>query len=162
LAEAAFRLICPDDDAFIQQIAGWYLLEWKIPLDKTVQKLKAVAADNSQFQILMTLNNKPIAAAGLYHHVGLLDKEPRFKIHANWLALVYTIPEMRGQGFGGAICNHVVNRAKELGVSEIHLFTDTAERLYQRLGWTPEERIRYGERNIVVMQKLLKPINLVG
>ena len=148
-----FAPVSPDDTFMIEQIAGWYFDEWKIPVDKTKAKLKAVTADSSQFQISMALDSNPIATGGLYNHVGLLDKEPRFSVYKNWLVLVYTIPDRRHQGYGALLCNYIQEHAKNLGIDKINLFTDTAEQLYRRLGWKEIERLNIGQRNIVVMEK---------
>jgi len=150
-----FQIVNPNDNNLLELISGWYLSEWKIPKDKTIERLKSFADDSSQFQVLMTLEGIPIATGGLYNHVGLLDKEPRFGMYKNWLALVYTIPEKRHQGFGALICNYIQDCSKKRNVKEMFLFTDTAERLYTRLEWTVLERLRLGERNIVVMKKQL-------
>ncbi|HTN21655.1 MAG TPA: GNAT family N-acetyltransferase [Pelobium sp.] len=150
-----FQILRPNDQATFQLIADWYLSEWKIPSDKTIQRLETITADNSQFQILMTLEGTPISTGGLYNHIGLLDKEPRLKIHKHWLALVYTIPEKRHQGYGALICKHIQDHSKSLGIDTVHLFTDTAENLYKRLGWTETERLAIGDRNVVVMKKEL-------
>ena len=101
----------------------------------------------------MTLDNIPVTTGGLYNHVGLINKEPRFEIYKNWLALVYTLPDMRHKGFGALICNYIHDYSKKLGVKEMHLYTDTAERLYERLGWNVLERLFVDKRNIVVMKK---------
>lgn len=148
-----FQIVQPNDQATFQLIADWYLSEWKIPRDKTIQRLQTITADNSQFQILMTLNGIPISTGGLYDHVGLLDKEPRLKIHKHWLALVYTIPDKRHQGYGALICKHIQDVSKKIGLDTLYLFTDTAEELYKRLGWTEMERLAMGDRKIVVMKK---------
>lgn len=148
-----FQLLQPNDSNTIQLIADWYLSEWNIPQEKTIHRLNTIATDHSQLQVIMTLDNVPISTAGLYHHVGLLDKEPRFKIYKDWLAQVYTIPNMRHQGFGALICNYLQDYSKRLGVKEMYLFTDTAEALYTRLGWYPLERLPLGKRNIVVMKR---------
>jgi GNAT superfamily N-acetyltransferase len=148
-----FQIVQSTDESIIRLIAGWYLSEWNIPMERTIQKLNTVRGDNSQFQVIITLDTIPIATAGLYHHVGLLDKEPRFRIYRNWLALVYTIPQKRRQGIGALICNYVTDYSKKMGVKEMHLYTDTAENLYKRLGWHHLERLSLGERNIVVMKK---------
>lgn len=150
-----FKIVQPNDTATFQLIADWYLSEWKIPVDKTIQKLQTVTTDASQFQILMSLDGIPISTGGLYNHVGLLDKEPRLKVYKNWLALVYTIPGKRHQGFGKLICKHIQDHSKNLGIDTMYLFTDTAERLYKRLGWTEMERLSMGNRNVVVMNKEL-------
>lgn len=150
-----FQIVQPADESTIRVIAEWYLREWNIPEDKTIQKLKSFTRDGSQFHVLLKLNNDPIATGGHYHHVGLLDQEPRFKVYKNWLALVYTIPGRRGQGLGALLCEYIERLSKDRGIKELFLFTDTAERLYARLGWNELERLTLGERNIIVMKKEL-------
>lgn len=151
-----YQTIRPDDDKNIELIAKWYLSEWNIAARTTIEKIKNLSAENYEFQVLMTLDNKPVATGGLYNHVGLLDKVPRLKIYKNWLALVYTTPKNRNQGLGASICTHIQNHAKALGLKEIHLFTHTAENLYKRLEWHQLERFALGDKDIVVMQKELK------
>ena len=54
---------------------------------------------------------------------------------------VYTPPERRGRGFGGAVTAAVSQAAKAAGVAEVLLYTDlanpTSNALYQRLGYEP-------------------------
>jgi GNAT superfamily N-acetyltransferase len=154
-----FYIVQPNDMTTFQLIADWYLSEWKIPIDKTIQRLRTITTDNSQFQILMTLDGTPISTGGLYDHVGLLDKEPRLKIYKNWLALVYTIPDKRHRGYGALICKHIQDHSKNLGIDTMYLFTDTAEQLYKRLGWNEMERLSMDSRNIVIMRKELRNDN---
>ncbi len=155
MTDIKYQIITSDDNENIALIADWYLSEWNIPIQTTIEKIKKLSADNYEFQVIMTLDNKPIATGGLYNHVGLLDKEPRLKIYKNWLALVYTKPEDRGKGLGALICNHIQDHSKDLGLKEIYLFTHTAENLYKRLGWQQLERLVLGDKNIVVMKKEL-------
>jgi len=150
-----FHLVNAEDNEIIELISDWYLREWNIPKNKTLQKIRSFAGDKFQFQVVMTIDNIPVSTGGLYDHVALLDKEPRFRIYKNWLALVYTIPEKRRHGFGALICNYIQEHAKELGIKGMHLFTDTAERLYTRLGWNKLEQIILGKRNITIMKKQL-------
>lgn len=147
-----FQILQQNDLHIHQLIAAWYLSEWKIPAHTTIQKLQNITVDNSQAQILMTLEGIPISTGGLYHHVGLHDREPRFKIYQNWLALVYTIPDYRHKGYGGLLCKYIQEYAKGIGVDTLYLFTDTAERLYQRLGWTEMEKLSLGLRTITTMK----------
>jgi len=153
MSKIAFHLVQPNDLPTFELIAGWYLSEWKIPVDKTIENLQTITADHSQFQVLMTLDGVPIATGGVYNHVGLLDKEPRLKIYQNWLAKVYTIPDKRHQGYGALICNYIRDHSKKIGIDTMYLFTDTAEQLYKRLGWIEMERLNIGERNVVIMKK---------
>ncbi len=71
------------------------------------------------------------------------------------MAHVYTTPDQRGKGYGAIICKFIQDQSKNLGFDKIHLFTDTAERLYKRLGWLENERLTINDRNIIVMNKEL-------
>ncbi|HQQ99064.1 MAG TPA: GNAT family N-acetyltransferase [Cyclobacteriaceae bacterium] len=153
MSDIHFSIVQPGDTDAFQRIAGWYLEEWKIPVGRTIERLQVITADPTQFQLMMTLDGVPIATAGLYHHVSLLDHAPHLKKFPHWLALVYTIPDQRKKGYGAILCSQIQQIAKAKGVDVIYLFTDTAERLYERLGWHETERIQYGERNVVVMSK---------
>ena len=155
MAEINFHILTQEDQDKFQLIAYWYLDYWKIPTDKSIKKLEKVTASESEFHVLMTLDNVPIATGGLHHHTGLQDKVPRFKMYKDWLALVYTIPVERGKGYGALLCNYITHLAKERAIEKIYLFTDTAENLYQRLGWSVLEKVAMGERNVTVMNVVI-------
>lgn len=158
VSNVLFEKIKPEDTALIHLIADWYLKEWHIPAGTTIQKLSIPATEAVPFQIIMSIDNVPIATGGLYYHVALLDREPKFNIYGPWLALVYTTTENRNKGYGALLCKKIEELAKELKLKEIFLFTHTAESLYISLGWIPFERIAIKDRNIVVMKKVLEPM----
>ncbi|MEP6947793.1 MAG: hypothetical protein ABI863_00900 [Ginsengibacter sp.] len=159
MTDIRFHILQPGDNDTFQLIAEWYSNELKIPMHHTIQKLKSVTADRSQFQALMTLDGSPVSTGGLYNHVGLLDKEPGFNIYKNWLAIVYTIPEQKQKGYGALIGKYIQEHSKKLGLEKMYLFTDTAERLYNKPGWAELERLQPGDRNVVVMEKNLNNDN---
>lgn len=147
--------LLPDNTHLIQQIAAWYHNEWKIPVEKTVQNLETITAGSDQIQVVLLINEVPVATGGVYHHVGLLDRVPRLNIHPHWLALVYTLPEHRNKGLGAKLCRYLEDYYRDQQAAALHLFTDTAEKLYTRLGWEVMERLETGGRNLAVMQKAL-------
>jgi predicted GNAT family acetyltransferase len=57
------------------------------------------------------------------------------------IALVYTAPEHRGRGYGGAVTAAATRAARDAGAAEVVLFTDlanpTSNALYPRLGYRP-------------------------
>lgn len=150
-----FRKLEPGDMEIFNMLAGWFREEWKIPEEICIQNLQQVCADPEQLHVLMYLNGQPVSTGGLYHRVGLPNKEPRFRIYRNWLALIYTIPEYRGKGLGAGVCKYIEEQALEMGVKNLYLYTDTAERLYARLGWLVMERLQIDGRNLVVMEKAI-------
>lgn len=147
-----FQRVRPEDEKSIALIAGWYAAEWKIPESVTVGKLQGFPAEGTPFQLLLTRDDRPLATGGIHARVGLIDKEPRFGVFKNWLALLHTVPESRGQGLGSRLCEALAAQAKESGLLELHLFTHTAEGLYRRLGWQEVERLEINDRQIVVMR----------
>jgi GNAT superfamily N-acetyltransferase len=147
-----FKKITSSDTELINLIADWYWDEWNIDKAATIERLNSFPDTGTPFQLVMTLNGLPIATGGVYHHVGLLDAEPRLKVYHPWLALVYTMPEYRNNGYGALLCNEIQARSKALGLKELFLFTHTAESLYKRLGWQQLERIALKGKDIAVMK----------
>jgi GNAT superfamily N-acetyltransferase len=75
----------------------------------------------------------PVAIAGVSRSVaGMVRVGP-----------VYTPPELRGRGYGGAATAAVSQAARDVGAQEVVLYTDlanpTSNDLYQRLGYRPVE-----------------------
>lgn len=53
-----------------------------------------------------------------------------------WLASVFVHPEHRSNNIAKQLCFHVEKQAREgFNFSKLYLFTHTAERLYEKLGW---------------------------
>ena len=151
MAELKFHILKQEEESTFQLLANWYYDHWQMPREKTIEKLKKVTSSRQQFHVLMTVDNIPIATGGLHDHVSLQDKVPRLNEYKDWLALVYTIPGERGKGYGAQLCNFIMVRAKEKGVKKMYLFTEKAESLYMRLGWTMLEKLFEGERELTVM-----------
>ncbi|HEY2519505.1 MAG TPA: GNAT family N-acetyltransferase [Streptosporangiaceae bacterium] len=74
---------------------------------------------------------RPVATAARTPVVGGMSR----------VAPVYTPPEQRGKGYGGAITVAVSRAARQAGAREVVLFTDlanpTSNALYRRLGYRP-------------------------
>lgn len=149
-----FQLIHADNHAEIDLIAAWYLEEWGVPLEKTISKLKKLNQATNEFHVLMKVDGVPVATGGVHHYVSLLDRELRMRQYTYWLALVYSVPDVRGRGMGAALCEYIHKHAQMLGLEQIVLFTHTAEPLYKRLGWQVIERLQDGDKDIVIMKKV--------
>jgi GNAT superfamily N-acetyltransferase len=77
------------------------------------------------------LDGEPVALAGLTRSVAGVVR----------VGAVYTPPEHRRRGYGGAVTTAVSQAALDAGAAEVVLFTDlanpTSNALYQRLGYRP-------------------------
>lgn len=70
-------------------------------------------------------------------------------------------PACQGRGIGRALLDLAEGRARELGVSELRLYTNALMTdnvaLYGRLGWEETERRRDGDYDRVFMRKFVAP-----
>jgi N-acetylglutamate synthase-like GNAT family acetyltransferase len=89
----------------------------------------------------------PIGTAALVE----FDMETRRDL-TPWLADVVVSPERRGSGIGTRVVEFIVERARELGVRRLYLFTPDRESFYARMGWSVLERTEYRGEPVVVMQ----------
>ena len=155
MANIQFHILTASDSEAIKTIGGWYEDEWGIAREKSHDNILKAINDEQQFQVLLSVDGRPVSTAGMYRKVSIVDTVPELSKYSTWLALVYTVPECRGQGWGELICSYVQEHAKTKGIRDLYLFTDTAERLYRRLGWAVLDRLTVGSRNVVVMTKRL-------
>lgn len=140
-----------ENNVLIETVAKWYHQEWHIPVEKAIDLLKEIAADPNQYHLVLMINDKPIATAGLHDKLGITSIDPSLKSFKNWLALVYTVPEHRKKGYAALLCTHIEKIAKERDIENLYLFTHTAESLYISLNWKPMKRLKH--KDIVVMKK---------
>lgn len=81
--------------------------------------------------MLWEAGGQPVAMAGLTRNVAGVVR----------VAAVYTVPEHRQRGFGGAVTTAVSQAALAAGADDVVLFTDlanpTSNALYQRVGYRP-------------------------
>ncbi|MDQ1080463.1 GNAT family N-acetyltransferase [Pseudoroseomonas cervicalis] len=73
-----------------------------------------------------------------------------------WLAGLYVVPEARRQGHAARLARAVQQAARAQGAAELWLYTDSAEALYERLGWVCVERLPQGAGEIALMRCALE------
>lgn len=67
----------------------------------------------------------------------LADDEVDAHAHLRpWLGDVYVVPDARGEGLGTAVVDAVLSAAHDMGFTNVHLVTDSAEHWYLHRGWT--------------------------
>ena len=72
-----------------------------------------------------------------------------------WLGGVFVLPERRRQGIASLLMKRVIAEAQELGLTELYLWTPSAESLYARQGWKVFERALYHGLEICIMHRYL-------
>jgi predicted N-acetyltransferase YhbS len=82
-----------------------------------------------------------------------LDIRPEVTI---WLGGLYVPEEWRGCGVASLLMTRALEEAQRLELPSLHLWTSSAEKLYDKLGWKAVERMEYHGKQIVMMEFPLK------
>jgi GNAT superfamily N-acetyltransferase len=72
-----------------------------------------------------------------------------------WLASLYVVPEFRGRGYAHDLIDAAIRHASAAGVKALHVFTESAEELFQRHGFTEVERTTMHGQPIVILKREL-------
>lgn len=72
-----------------------------------------------------------------------------------WLAGLYVEASRRGEGIGRRLVVAIEEKAKELGIVRLYLFTPESEEFYLKLGWDVLERVVYQGHPATIMFKEL-------
>jgi predicted N-acetyltransferase YhbS len=134
-------------------IARWHHAEWgRYSADRTVASMRErlrghLNRDRIPLTVVAHEEGRPVGTAGLVEH----DMETRREL-APWLADVVVEPGRRDAGIGTRVVEFAVERARDLGVKRLYLFTPDRESFYARMGWSVRERTDYRGESVVVMQ----------
>ena len=72
-----------------------------------------------------------------------------------WLAALYVAPEFRKLGIASALVRAIEQHARDVGCTELYLYTITAEPVYAKLGWIVRERFDWHGEKFVLMARTL-------
>lgn len=81
-----------------------------------------------------------------------MDSKPEL---TPWLASVFVKPDSREMGIGAALIENVMAYARELGFTELFLFTPDREEFYQNIGWQSIATETYHGERVTVMKVTL-------
>ena len=137
----------------IPTLARWHLAEWgHYSADRTQASTEArlrrhVESDGIPLTMVALEDGEPVGSAALVWN----DMKTRPEIRP-WLADVVVDPARRRRGVGSALVRRLVDRARELGVETLYLYTPDQDRLYASLGWQTLERLEYRDEEVVLMR----------
>jgi predicted N-acetyltransferase YhbS len=139
----------------IPAVARWIHEEWGHIRSRShediVQRLEDGCVGDYPFTLVAIWNNQPVGTAALkIHDMDILQE------YTPWLAGVYVPAIHRGKKIASCLVSEVELRAKQLGFERTYLFTATATKLYEKLGWIPMQELQYDGLKVIVMQKMLK------
>ena len=146
-------LLDPSEKEQITQIAEWYEQEWGTPAEKNIQRLSTHPNKDIIFHLKLSINGEMVAAGGLWNTVNIYNFHEGLKQYRPWIAALYTLESFRGRGLGSLLLEHIEQRALELGLDKVFLYTFTAVDLYRKHGWEQIDTVEYKGRETAVMEK---------
>ena len=129
-ADGVSRVVAPGDEDLV---AEW-LLEFSreaLPHEPEPDREKIRKKSNDRQHILWTVNNLPVAIAGIVRQTK----------HGAAIGNVYTLPRFRGQGYAGSVTAALIECAYAGGKRFVCLYTDLrnpfSNRCYAKVGFEP-------------------------
>ena len=150
-----------DYPEFIPAVARWHHDEWSYirPGDTVEARTVRLHAECGRGEIPTTF--VAFSGATLFGTAMLIAHDMDTHLDLTpWLASVFVVPDFRRRGIASALIGHVVESAARLGVKRLYLFTENAEQMYSRLGWSVLERTTYQGADAVVMSYDVPPATM--
>lgn len=119
----------------------WYLNLYAESLVATSLPIVVVALDDGEF----------IGTASL-----IVDDElPHATEPGPWLAAVYVSESRRHHGVGTALVKAIEDRARQLGITELFLYTEHGKSWYESMGWRSVRTTQLSGHDVTVMTQAL-------
>ncbi|HVZ07071.1 GNAT family N-acetyltransferase [Rhodopila sp.] len=98
--------------------------------------------------LVLLMDGEPVGTASLTAH----DLEERPDL-TPWLAGVFVVPHARGRGHVSRLVAAVEDEARQASVATLWLYTNTAERIYARIGWRTVETVMHNGKPFALMRR---------
>ena len=129
-----------DYPAFVDAVAKWHWDEWghADPTGSLETWTSSLRRRVNRDRVPMTFvaiddSGEPIGSVCLVEN----DMPDRDDVRdlTPWIAGTFVVPAKRKRGVGTALMQHAVAEASRIGARKLFLYTSTARRFYEKLGW---------------------------
>jgi len=136
----------------LETVARWTHAEWGAPsgrsLRDTTDWFHGILRNPREECVVAVAGDEALGLACLVDH----DLESRPDLR-HWLASVFVPPEQRGQGIARDLVMTIERLAARHGIPRLHLYTRSAEGLYEKLGWTTDSHFTLDGHQFTLMTK---------
>jgi GNAT superfamily N-acetyltransferase len=146
-----------DRPDLVEVTVRWRWNEWlrnKEPFEDAFKRARQATALRLKIpqSFVLLVDDEPVGTASITAH----DLEERPDL-TPWLAGVFVVPKARGQGYAGQLVAAVEEEARRASISTLWLYTNTAERIYARVGWRTVKTILHDGTPHALMRRDLLP-----
>jgi len=142
-----------EEPEHIPTLANWHHNEWAYlnPGDSLQKRIEEMQSYLGRALIPSTFiakkRNRLTGSAAIVKH----DMDTRLEL-SPWLASVFVAPGYRQKGIGTKLVLHVIEKAKDDGISTLYLFTPNREKFYRELGWSTFSEELYRGQEVTIMK----------
>lgn len=138
----------------IPTLAQWFFEEWAyLHPERTYSDVERIITERAQTDkipvALVAFDGKELLGTVC---LKVHDMDTRIEL-TPWLAGLYVSSAKRRQGIGAALVSAIEQKAGELGVRRLYLYTPESEAFYSKLGWLVKEKTKYHGFPVAIMQK---------
>ena len=134
----------------IPTAARWYYQQWPALFQDEADAIEELKQVQHRDQIPLCLvemeKDEVLGTAAL-----LTQDMDTYAQHSPWLACVYVSEAYRGQGIGKKVVLAATDKARQLGVEKLYLWTDHQKKFYEKLGWQTLATTIYKTYPVTVM-----------
>jgi GNAT superfamily N-acetyltransferase len=126
-----------DHLGLVDTVLTWHWREWSHgDPDATLEKWRAQLVERSNrdrvpFTLVAFVEDEPVGSVSVCEE----DVDVRYAAEGPWLAGMVVVGRARNQGVGRALLRAAEDRARQLGISDLWLYTTEAAAFYARCGW---------------------------
>lgn len=125
-----------DHPEWLPEVAHWIYTEFIETLRPTLTRAAVIAALQERQAQTLPLTYLGVVDGTCVATVSLVGNDLGARPEwSPWLASLYVLPAMRGQGCARRLIDHIQSVAAGLGHTTLYLRTETAAAYYRRLGW---------------------------
>ena len=145
-----------DHPHLVPILSNWFLDEWgrnnpTLTMKSIEEAVRGrLNRDRAPLCLVAFLDARPVATGSL--KIREMETHPQFE---HWLGNIYVLPEYRDQGIGSHVVEKVTDKAKQIGIHDLYLYTRNQEHFYERLGWKIMQQTEYRGHKASIMKKRL-------
>ena len=143
-----------DHPTLVPTLADWFAQEWggeqsAAEFEAFKDELSGRMNRNSApFTLISLLDDELVGTAAL--KIREMESHPHYEY---WLGSVYVRKEFRGRGVASELIHAVIEKAAQLGIDLLHLYTRGKVALYANFGWKIIEEAIYLGKKVYIMQR---------
>lgn len=133
---------CPQ---MLPLVVEWERAEWG---DEWAEVVKTANCRDKIPTIYVALENQQLVGCAMLIKHDMMTR----KDLTPWLGGIFVPPDHRRRGIAGKLVCHALDKAKEIGVKTLWLYTASSRNLYARYGWRFVEELDYLGEVVTLMR----------